>query len=260
MIVGLLKELAVRTGQYVRFHTVRRFRHAAAPDVHFGQAPARGKEIHLNPGSDALGGINLDLGCGSQKRPGFLGVDRRPFPGVDGITDLTQKHWLFDRPQLGSVKLVAATTADGRTRFMLPDNSVAEAYSSHFLEHLDHNQAKPERVRFMNELWRVLVPGGKATITTPHWASNRAYGDFTHADKPVSEMFYSYLSKAWRKENAPDNDIEFNPDGYSCDFDFQLTYSLHPALAEKGVDEVKFAVSWYKDAAPDLIALITAVK
>ena len=260
MIVGLLKELAVRTGQYVHFHTVRRFRHAAATDVHFEQAPARGKEIHVNPGSDALGGINLDLGCGSQKRPGFLGVDRRQFPGVDGVTDLTQKHWLFDRPQLGSVKLVAATTADGEPRFMLPDNSVAEAYSSHFLEHLDHNQAKPERVRFMNELWRVLVPGGKATITTPHWASNRAYGDFTHADKPVSEMFYCYLNKAWRKQNAPDNDIEFNPDGYSCDFDWELTYSLHPDLAEKGADEVKIAVSWYKDATPDLIASITAIK
>ena len=72
-------------------------------------------------------------------------------------------------------------------------------------------------------------------------------------------MFYCYLNKAWRKLNAPDNDIEFNPDGYSCDFDWQLTYSLHPDLAEKGADEVKNAVSWYKDATPDLIASITAI-
>jgi hypothetical protein len=143
---------------------------------------------------------------------------------------------------------------------MLPDNSVAEAYCSHFLEHLDHNQVKPERVRFMNELWRVLVPGGKATIITPHWASNRAYGDFTHADKPVSEMFYHYLNKAWRKAEAPDNDIEFNPDGYSCDFDSQLGYSLHPDLANKDKDEAHFAVSWYKEASRDLSASLTAIK
>ena len=262
MIVRLLKELAVRVGQYIRFHAARGFRRetATASGVPFEQSPPGGEALHLSSRSDVLVGINLDLGCGKQKRPGFLGVDRRPFPGVDGITDLTQKHWLFDRPQLGPVELVAVATADGRTAFMLPDNSVAEVYCSHFLEHLDHNQAKPERVRFMNELWRVLVPGGRATIITPHWASNRAYGDFTHADKPVSEMFYHYLNEAWRKVNAPDNDIEFNPDGYSCDFDSQIGYSLHPALAKKQKHEVDFAVSWYKEATLDLSALLTAIK
>ena len=86
---------------------------------------------------------------------------------------------------------------------VLPDSSVSEVYCSHFLEHLDHNQRNPERVRFMNELYRVLVPGGRATIITPHWASNRAYGDFTHADKPVAELFYAYLSKEWRMSTMP---------------------------------------------------------
>jgi hypothetical protein len=219
-----------------------------------------GEEIHLNSRSDVLRGIKLDLGCGINKRAGFLGVDRRSFPGVDGVTDLRQKHWLFEGPQLGSVKLVAVTTPDGRTGFMLPDNSVAEVHCSHFLEHLDHNQAKPERARFMNEVWRVLVPGGKATIITPHWASNRAYGDFTHADKPVSETFYHYLNKTWRKEQAPDNDIEFNPDGYSCDFEWQLGYRPDPELAQKVDGDVDFALSWYKDAIHDLIASLTATK
>ena len=219
-----------------------------------------GEEIHLNSRSDVLRGIKLDLGCGINKRAGFLGVDRRRFPGVDGVTDLTQKHWLFDAPQLGSVKLVAATTPDGRTGFTLPDDSVAEVHCSHFLEHLDHNQAKPERVRFMNELWRVLVPGGKATIITPHWASHRAYGDFTHADKPVSEMFYYYLNKTWRKAEAPDNDIEFNPDGYSCDFNCRLGYLPNPDLAKQEKAEMDFALSWYKDAILDLTASLTAIK
>ena len=214
----------------------------------------------MNSRSHVLGGINLDLACGTRKKAGFLGVDRRRFPGVDGITDLTQKRWLFDAPQLGSVKLEIATTPDGRTGFTLPDNSVAEVHCSHFLEHLDHNQAKPERVRFMNELWRVLVPGGKATIITPHWASNRAYGDFTHADKPVSEMFYHYLNKTWRKSEAPDNDSEFNPDGYFCDFDFLLGYAPDPELASKVQGDVDFALSWYKEAIFDLVAALTAIK
>ncbi len=200
--------------------------------------------------------LKIDLGCGTAKRPGFVGIDRRRFEGVDGVADLTRSPWLFDRPTLGGIDLLPV----GECEFVLPDASVHEAYSSHFLEHLEHNQRQPERVRFMNELWRVLVPGGKATIITPHWASNRAYGDFTHADKPVSEMFYFYLNKEWRKANAPDNDAEFNPDGYTCNFDTQYGQSQNPDLSEFAAEDRSFALRWYKEAALDLHAMLVAIK
>jgi hypothetical protein len=112
----------------------------------------------------------------------------------------------------------------------------------------------------MNELWRVMVPWGKAIIVTPHWASNRAYGDFTHADKPVSELFYMYLNREWRRVNAPDNDAEFHPDGYVCDFDSQIGHTVHPAMADRPEQEKSNAVAWYKEAAFDLIANLTARK
>jgi hypothetical protein len=200
--------------------------------------------------------LNIDLGCGKAKRPGFLGIDRRRFEGVDGVTDLTKSRWIFEQSTLGGVELLQS----GEGEFILPDSSVTEAHCSHFLEHLEHNQRRPERVRFMNELWRVLVPGGKATIITPHWASNRAYGDFTHADKPVSEMFYAYLDKDWRKENAPDNDAEFNPDGYTCDFEWQIGYSQHEEVRKLTAEERDYALQWYKEAAMDLHALLMAKK
>jgi SAM-dependent methyltransferase len=190
------------------------------------------------------------------KRAGFLGIDRRRFQGVDGVTDLTKKQWIFEDPEIGDLKLVTCPTGG----FILPDNSVAEVHCSHFLEHLDHNQQRPERPRFMNEMWRVLVPGGRATIITPHWASNRAYGDFTHADKPVSEMFYSYLNKEWRKANAPDNDAEFNPDGYTCDFDAQIGHRAHPEMQQADEVDKLFGLAWYKEAALDLHAILTALK
>jgi hypothetical protein len=136
MIGGLLKVLVAQTGRYVRFQATRAFRPRAASSVPPAQLPPVAEGIHLSSRSDLVGGIKLDLGCGTGKRAGFLGVDRRPFPGVDGVTDLTQKHWLFDAPELGSVKLVAVVTPDGRTRFMLPDNCVAEVHCSHFLEQL----------------------------------------------------------------------------------------------------------------------------
>jgi SAM-dependent methyltransferase len=261
MIGRLLKELVVKTGQYVRYRTSLAFQGAKVADLQATTSPPQPEiqKTHLSSNTDTLIGLKLDLGCGMGKRPGFIGIDRRQFQGVDGVTDLTKRRWLFERPVLGGISLNAANL-DGRSGFILPDNSVAEVHCSHFLEHLEHNQAKPERVRFMNELWRVLVPGGKATIITPHWASNRAYGDFTHADKPVSEMFYYYLDRDWRAINAPDNDIEFNPDGYSCDFSSELGHSVHPVVMDKGREEVSYAICWYKEAIMDLFATLAAKK
>lgn len=202
--------------------------------------------------------LKLDLGCGKNKQAGFLGIDRRKFDGVDGATDLTQRRWVFNRKEFEGLEVMEG--AQNLDRWQLPDSSVSEVHCSHFLEHLRHNQEHPERVRFMNELYRVLIPGGKATIITPHWASNRAYGDFTHADKPVSEMFYYYISRKWRIPNAPDNDIEWNPDGYSCDFDATWGYSLHPEVMSRNPAGQTFALTFYKEAAQDLHATLIAKK
>jgi SAM-dependent methyltransferase len=282
MIGGLLKDLVVQTGRYIRYHASRTFggeRAVDAPptapvdgksnvlvdlqpppaDTPSGSASLETRDSPVNPVAEISAGLRLDLGCGPKKCEGFFGIDRRRFPGVDGVTDLTKKRWIFDQSQIGGVTLVPASL-DGVSGFELPNDSVSEVHCSHFLEHLEHNQAKPERVRFMNELWRVLIPGGQAKIITPHWASNRAYGDFTHADKPVSEMFYYYLNKSWRKTNAPDNDIEFNPDGYTCDFDFELARTLNPDLNEKDKESMDFAANWYKDAVMDLHATLVAKK
>src|SRR5688572_13911022 len=101
--------------------------------------------------------IKLDLGCGPNKKEGFLGVDSIKFKGVDVVFDLATGRWPWK------------------------DNSVSEAHASHFVEHLD---AK-ERTHFVNELYRVLKPGATAQIIVPHWASQRAYGDPTHKWPPV---------------------------------------------------------------------------
>lgn len=206
--------------------------------------------------------IRLDLGCGKNKHApdaggAWLGIDRRQFDGVDGVTDLTKKQWKFER-NFGPC--VPAKGVSQNELWILPDNSVTEVHCSHFLEHLHHNADKPERVNFMNELYRVLIPGGKATMITPHWASNRAYGDFTHADKPVSEMFYYYLAKKWRSENAPDNDAEWNPDGYSCDFEATWGYGMRQDLLTRNQEYQMFALQNYKEAASDLIATLVAKK
>ena len=170
--------------------------------------------------------IKLDLGCGKTKKEGFLGVDRRKFEGVDVVQDLLKTPWQWK------------------------DGSVAEIHMSHAMEHFTGLQ----RVQIVNEMYRVLRVGGKATVITPHWASNRAYGDFTHQWPPVAEMWFYYLSKTWRADNAPDNDIKWNKDGYSCDFECTWGYSIHPTFIPKNQEAQQFAMQFYKEAVTDMTA------
>lgn len=166
--------------------------------------------------------LKIDLGCGPHKREGFVGIDSMKFDGVDIVADLTKK-------------------------WPLKDNSVSEIHASHFVEHLTADQ----RVHFCNEAWRVMKTGSKATIICPHWASCRAYGDMTHQWPPVSEFWFYYLSRDWRKGNAPHNDK------YKCNFTATWGYSLRQDLLNRNQEFQMNAISTQKEAAQDIIATIT---
>jgi hypothetical protein len=189
--------------------------------------------------------IKLDIGSGPNKQPGHIGMDAIAFPGVDVVHDLRVTPWPFD------------------------DNSVESAQCSHVLEHLTNFNDKWERVRFFNELHRVLVPveynaagapvKGFCRIVIPHWASNRYYGDPTHKE-PFGEMGICYLDPAWRKANAPHTDIEHNPNGYDCHFACTYDYTLHQGLAGRNQEYVQMAVTYWKEAAQDVIFVASAIK
>lgn len=167
--------------------------------------------------------MKLDLGCGPNKKEGHVGIDCRSFPGVDHVLDLGRDRWPFD------------------------DASVDEAHSSHMVEHLTSEQ----RIHFVNELHRVMKKGAKAHIITPHWAAARAYGDLTHQWPPVSEFWFLYLNAEWRKTNAPHND------GYTCDFDHSVGYSMHQGLNGRHQDHLNHALVYYTEARQDMLAVLT---
>lgn len=187
--------------------------------------------------------LKLDLGSGPNPREGFEGVDKLSF-GQKWQVDLVERELRMD----GSI--------DGTLAFKpwpWPDASVSEAHCSHTLEHF----TGMERCHFWNELWRVLVVGGKCQVITPHWASNRAYGDPTHQWPPVSEMAFYYLSREWRKANAPHTDAEHLPGGFSCNFEATWGYSMHAALGPRNDEYRSEAIQWYKEAAQDTICTVT---
>lgn len=168
--------------------------------------------------------LKLDFGCGKNTREGFDGVDILDF-GQKHVLDVT-KPWPFE------------------------DNSVEEAHASHFVEHLDAE----ERIHFVNELYRVLIPDGKCTIIVPHWASERAYGDLTHKMPPVVGFWFHYLNKAWRATEAPHNDF------YKCHFEVSWGFNLDQQIAMRNLEFQQFAIQFYKEAAKDMVATLIAKK
>lgn len=120
-------------------------------------------------------GIVLDIGCGANKHPGSVGMDMRGLPGVDIVHNIMEYPW------------------------PLPDECVLTAIASHLVEHIPpHNFGF---VDFMNEVWRVLKPGGHFAIVTPHGYSPGYLQDPTHCN-PCNEMTWAYFDPFENKTNG----------------------------------------------------------
>lgn len=111
-------------------------------------------------------GIFLDIGCGANKQAGFVGMDIRKLDGVDIVHNINVYPW------------------------PLPDECVKLALASHLVEHIPpHNFGF---VRFMDEVWRVMKPGGEFAIATPHGRSDGYIQDPTHCN-PCNEATWDYF-------------------------------------------------------------------
>jgi SAM-dependent methyltransferase len=95
-------------------------------------------------------GTVLDVGCGSAKRTGAVGLDISPDTDADIVHDLN----VFPYP--------------------LDDASFDHVLMQDVLEHV----RDPTRV--VDELHRILRPGGRLQLRTPHFSSVLAYSDPTH--------------------------------------------------------------------------------
>lgn len=105
--------------------------------------------------------IVLDLGCGDNKRPGTIGVDKAQLDGVDVIADVDE-HLPFD------------------------DNRVDAIYTTYLFEHVK------DIVKVMEECHRVLKPGGKFHIRVPH-ATNVGAFDLTNTNFFMYDAFTFFI-------------------------------------------------------------------
>lgn len=174
--------------------------------------------------------LRVDLGCGQVPLgDGWCGVDL--YADGPGIIkhDLRVAPWPFD------------------------DGSVTEARCVHFFEHL----TGPERILFMNELYRVLKVGSTCQIITPHAWSNRAVQDPTHQWPPVVFSSYFYFDQQWLADNGLGHYLTL-PDGSPniANFDFNAHYSLNAVMNNRNEQYRNDAVSHFVNAADDLIVTV----
>lgn len=94
--------------------------------------------------------IKIDVGCGSSKLDGFIGIDSLKLDGVDIVHDLNITPWPFE------------------------SSSAKQIVFCHSLSHLDKIS------KILIECHRILVPGGRLEILAPHFSSDNYFTDPTH--------------------------------------------------------------------------------
>jgi SAM-dependent methyltransferase len=105
----------------------------------------------------------LNLGCGTDIRTGWVNLDRAALPGVDVVHDL------------GSLPLP------------FPSEAFERICAKDVIEHLDY-------IPLLRELHRILRPGGTLEIQVPHFTSAGNYIDPTHRRKFSVRTFEFFVA------------------------------------------------------------------
>jgi SAM-dependent methyltransferase len=92
----------------------------------------------------------LDVGCGINKKPGSIGIDRNPASRADVLVDLDHFPYPFR------------------------DSSFDGLQAIHVIEHVS------DVIRSMEEFHRLVRHGGEVLIVTPHYTDFSSFCDPTH--------------------------------------------------------------------------------
>lgn len=105
----------------------------------------------------------LDVGCGTNKHAGAIGLDYNPRTNADVIHDL------------------------GKTPYPFADDEFDLVVSNHVVEHV------PDVMAFVTELYRVTKNGGTIRLLTPHYTNPDWANDPTHRNHFNSYSFNTFM-------------------------------------------------------------------
>jgi SAM-dependent methyltransferase len=92
----------------------------------------------------------LDVGCGLNKLPGAIGLDRSPFSRADVLADLDRFPYPFR------------------------DSAFDRLQAVHVIEHVS------DVIRTLEEFHRLVQPDGEVFLVTPHYTDFSSFCDPTH--------------------------------------------------------------------------------
>jgi SAM-dependent methyltransferase len=104
----------------------------------------------------------LDIGCGTNKYKGAIGLDHNPLTDADVIHDLRDLPYPF------------------------ADNEFDLVYAAHLVEHI------PDVIPFVEELYRITRNGGTIQFITPHYTNPDWNCDPTHKNHFSSYSFQTF--------------------------------------------------------------------
>jgi len=116
--------------------------------------------------------LRLNLGSGSKPKDGYLNVDLDGWPGVDEIVDLNVLPWPWE------------------------DDSVESVFAQDSLEHLcplGRSMGQMNIIAIIQEIWRILLPGGVAELIVPSTDGRGAFMDPTHVTYWNANTFLYFL-------------------------------------------------------------------
>ena len=103
--------------------------------------------------------LKINVGCGTDHKPGYIGVDRENWDGnIKVILDIEKESLPFE------------------------DETVDEVYCSHVLEHVD----RPELL--ISEFYRILKPGALLNIIVPHYSHPNSH-------QPMHKNYWGIYTK-----------------------------------------------------------------
>ena len=121
----------------------------------------------------------LEVGCGDQKREGYIGMDIVPLAGVEVVHDMNEMPW------------------------PLEDNTFEEIVLDDVLEHSN------KFLGIIEEIYRVGKNSCIIKISVPHYSSDNMYTDPTHTTFFSSRSFNYFDKSLDYKHNFYLQDVNF---------------------------------------------------
>ena len=185
--------------------------------------------------------MKLNLGCGQNKKEGYINVDKYNAFQPEVVHDLEVFPWPFE------------------------DNSVSEIEMHHSLEHM--GESTEVFLKIVQEIYRISKPNCIWRISVPHPRSNGFEGDPSHVRKitpQIMSLFSLKNNEEWQKKGWPNT-----PFANYLQVDLEvtkITNYLAPHWHEayqsgsKTIEEIDFAMQSYFNVIDQIQIELTAIK